>query len=162
IRLAQLHVWRSPGPGQMVDLETVRSTVLDAHRTFRMINIAIDPWQGVDLTQGIRKRGVACELVPFTKHNLMSMATLTLEAFRLRKIELFECDQLKSHLEQLRVRDSEQGVRLDSPQGKSDHGDCATSLALACHAARGIQSYVAPQFHGTLITSADPGGDYGR
>jgi hypothetical protein len=99
------------------------------------------------------KAYVPVEPVPFVPSNLQGMATATLEAFTGRQIDLYRHDQLIADLQGLRLEEKGYGTRLASPRGPSGHGDCATALALALHAARGYRNYRPPIIDGPLICS---------
>jgi hypothetical protein len=152
MRLAWVGVWR-PRQGLRVDLGQVEQAILDVHQRFRLARLAVDPWQAELLMTRLSKAYIPVEPVPFVPSNLQGMATATLEAFTGRQIDLYRHEQLIADLQGLRLEEKGYGTRLASPRGPAGHGDCATALALALHAARPYLNYRPPMIEGPLICS---------
>ena len=98
--------------------------------------MSIDPHQAEHLAQRLERAGVPVALTAFTPANLQGMATSLLEAFGDRQMDLYPHEQLLADLRALRVAERYDGYRLESPRGPGGHGDTATALSLAMHAAR--------------------------
>lgn len=146
LRVARVELWRPEGG--KVDLGVVERALLDLHRRFSPV-VAFDPWQAEYLAQRLADAGVPTVPVPFVPGNLASMAQETIGALVERRIELYPHGQLLEDLRRLRVVEKGYGVRLQSPRGPAGHGDAATALAIALHAARGIESGV--ELEGELV-----------
>ena len=152
MRLAWVGLWR-PSQGLRVDLGQVEQAILEVHQRFHLARLAADPWQAEYLITRLAKALVPVEPVPFVPSNLQGMATATLEAFTGRQLDLYHHEQLIADLQGLRLEEKGYGTRLASPRGPAGHGDCATALALALHAARAYQNYRPPMIDGPLICS---------
>jgi hypothetical protein len=132
-RLADVRVWR-PSGGR-VDLADVEQSILELYSRFRFV-LSIDPWQAEYLSSRLGKAGLPVELVPFVPSTLQQMATVTIEAFTNRAIDLYDHPGLLSDLRSLRVEEKQYGIRLSSPRGPGGHGDIAVGLALSLVAAK--------------------------
>jgi hypothetical protein len=141
-----------PSHGTRVDLTQVEQAILNVHQHFRLARLAVDPYQADLVITRLSKAFVPVEPVHFVPTSLQGMATATLEAFTGRQIDLYRHDQLIADLQGLRLEEKGYGTRA-SPRGPSGHGDCATALALALHAARPYQNYRPSIIEGPLICS---------
>lgn len=144
IRLAHHKLWR-PTLGRKIDLLEVERHVLEVDQLFGLEFCAFDPWQAEHLAQTIEadsdrrrrnQRRVAysepfMREVPPVAANLRGQATLLIESFQDARLELFECEPLRSDLGKLRVEEKSYGVRLVSPRDGEGHGDTASAFALA-------------------------------
>lgn len=132
LQLAALHVWTPGVEGRgRVSLEEVEQTIIRAAARWRLATVAFDPWQAALLVERLGKQQVHTTPLNFTPNNLQLMATATLEAFRERRLALFDHDRLMHDLRQLRIEERGYGMRLTSPRGPDGHGDCATALSIA-------------------------------
>jgi hypothetical protein len=134
-RLASVQVWRPTG-GQKIDLSAVEEACVQANARYGLSSLCADPWQAEMLLQRLASRGVPAEGVPFVPAVLQTMATIVLEAFTERAIDLYDDPELLADLRGLRAVERQYGVRLESPRGPAGHGDSATGLALAMYGAR--------------------------
>ena len=71
----------------------------------------------------------------FSGQNLQHMASVVLETFSDRRIELYDDQQLLADLRRLRLIERSYEFRLDSPHTTDGHGDPATAFMLALLAA---------------------------
>ncbi len=144
IRLAHSAVWK-PTSATKVDLNQVESHILEMDRLFGLEACAFDPWQAELLAtrieaNALRRRRNARrrewakpfmrEIVP-SASNLREQASLTIEYFTDRKLELAECPALLTDLLKLRAEEKSYGIRLVSPRDETGHGDCFSAFALA-------------------------------
>jgi phage FluMu gp28-like protein len=93
--------------------------------------------------------------VPPTPSNLREQATLVIESFNDRRIQLYDCEPLRRDLHKLRVEEKSYGVRLTSPRDGDGHGDTFSAFALALligHEVAGDQPVAAGPFE----SGADP------
>jgi hypothetical protein len=93
------------------------------------------------LAERLSKQGVTTREVTFTPSNLQAMATVTIEAFSERAIELYDHDELLSDLRALRVVEKSYGWRLEPQRDGSGHGDRAIGLALGLLSAKELDQY---------------------
>lgn len=150
LKLASVRVWRPEG-GRRVDIESIERSIARLDRRYRFASVAYDPWQATYLAERLAKSGIPASEVPFSGPNLRAMCSSVLEAFRERNIDLYPDSDLLRDLRRLRVIERSYGVRLDSPRGPDGHGDAATALALAIHAASGVDERAAASIEGPLL-----------
>lgn len=147
IRLAFTRVWR-PRKGKKVDLQKVEDALLALHAAFNFKQFNFDPWQATHLASRLQSGGLGklvrgsnrkpalpmVEVAP-TGKNLQTMASVMLEAFNDRRLELYEDADLKRDLTRFRVEERSFGFRLTSPRDATGHGDLGTAFSLAMLAA---------------------------
>lgn len=144
IRLANHRLWR-PTLGQKIDLRDVEEHILELDREYNLETVAFDPWQAellaarLEAESSRRRRSQPNrawakawmrEVQP-TAANLREQATITLESFADRRLELFECEPLRRDLMKLRVEEKSYGCRLTSPRDDHGHGDSFSAFANA-------------------------------
>jgi phage terminase large subunit-like protein len=141
LKVVAVRIW-NPKSGR-VQLDDVQQEILALHRQFKLTRLAFDPWQCELMAQNLAKAGVYCAPISFTPTNLQSMAAATLEAFRERRIALFDHPELLADMRSMRVVEkSHGGYRLEWPRGvdgATHHGDAGQALALAIESARAIR-----------------------
>ena len=69
--------------------------------------------------------------VPPTAANLREQATLCIESFTDRRLQLYDCEPLRHDLLKLRVEEKSYGIRLTSPRDGEGHGDTFSAFSLA-------------------------------
>jgi hypothetical protein len=79
------------------------------------------------------------------------MASVLLDGFNQRQIDLYNHPQLLADLRALRVEEKSYGVRLTSPRGPNGHGDAATALAIALLIAKRFGGGGPTRINGPLI-----------
>jgi phage terminase large subunit-like protein len=149
IRLAQHRLWR-PTLGKKINLTEVEEYILALDAKYDLEFCGIDPWNAAHLAQRLehltehrrrtsaiyrpmRPRGQQAwmrEVVP-TAANLRQQATLTIESFQDRRLQLYPCEALKRDLHKLRVEEKSYGIRLVSPRDGEGHGDTFSAFANA-------------------------------
>jgi hypothetical protein len=135
IRLAHCVSWApDPNTGK-VDLEAVEAAVAAAHRRFHLASTGYDPFQAELMAQRLTRRGVPMREVTFTGANLNTMASVLLEVFRSRRIDLFPHDRLVADLRRLSIVEKSYGHRLEATRDVDGHADTATAFAIALPAA---------------------------
>jgi hypothetical protein len=145
IRLAQHKLWK-PIAGQKINLLEVEQYLLELDRIFRLEFCVYDPWQCEHLMQsleadtGRRRRNQRhfftqpwAREIPPTAANLRQQATLTIESFNDRRLQLFDCEPLRRDLHKLRVEETQSGnsFRLVSPRDGDGHGDSFSAFVLS-------------------------------
>jgi phage terminase large subunit-like protein len=137
LKLVAMRAW-SPKAGR-VELDDIEREILALHRVFKLTRLSFDPWQAEHLTQRLGRAGIFCDPVHFVPSNLQSMATVTLDAFRERTLQLFDHPELIADLKAMRVVEKSTGYRLEMAKGGTEHGDAAQALALALESSRAIR-----------------------
>lgn len=144
IRLAHNKLWR-PTLGKKIDLTEVEKHILALDEQYGLEFVAFDPWQMEHLAQrleadsGHRRRNQRRRFgsqpwlreIPPTGANLREQATLTIESFGDRRLQLYDCAPLRHDLLKLRVEEKSYGCRLVSPRDGEGHGDTFSAFALA-------------------------------
>jgi phage terminase large subunit-like protein len=134
IRLAHHKLWQ-PVPGRKIDLLEIERHLVELHNQFDLATIAYDPWQMEHLAQTLRAdlghRDV--REVPPTGQTLRDIASLVIESFTDRRVQLFECEPLRRDLKRLRVEERSGGTswRLTSPKDGDGHGDSFSAFSIA-------------------------------
>jgi hypothetical protein len=144
IRLANTKMWR-PTPGRKIDLREVHQHILALDEQYELEAVAFDPWQMEHLAQVLEadsdhlrrnQRRVfgsepwLREVTP-TASNLRAQASLVIECFTDRRLQLYPQEQLRRDLLKLRVEEKSYGIRLVSPRDATGHGDTFSAFALA-------------------------------
>lgn len=144
IRLAGAKLWR-PILGRKINLLDVERYILDLDEQFGLEFVAFDPWQAEHLSQtleadsGHRRRNARRvfggqpwmrEIAP-TGNNLRQQATLTIESFTDRRLQLYPFEPLRRDFLKLRVEEKSYGCRLTSPRDGDGHGDTFSAFSLA-------------------------------
>jgi phage terminase large subunit-like protein len=130
VRLAWIQNWKPPRGGQ-VDLQAVEEHILNTHSRMYLHKLLYDPHQAQHLAQRLRRRGVLCEEVPFVGAHLDRMATVLMECFRTRIIDLYGDKQLIKDLGRITIEEKPYGQRLTAVADADGHADTATALAIA-------------------------------
>ncbi len=141
IRVASVQSWK-PSRGGQVDLTAVESAIMEAHRSYRLLKMLYDPHQAQHMAQRVRRIcGLTCEEMNFVGANLDRMATVLMEVFRSRTIDMYEHPQLIRDLQRLVIEEKPYGQRLTAVSDADGHADTATALAIALPAAQRLAHY---------------------
>jgi phage terminase large subunit-like protein len=155
LRLADLRVWK-PKTGHRVSLEAVRTSILMAHRQFKLAAVAFDPYQGEHLAELLERAGVPVIRTPQTSVSLQEQATALVEAIQQRSIDIFPNDDVLADLKRLQIRDTGLKIRLVSPEATGDgagtgHGDVASALSFAVALAKNRFSLPMTSIRGKML-----------
>ncbi|BBO32382.1 terminase large subunit domain-containing protein [Lacipirellula parvula] len=180
IRLAHQKQWR-PTLGQKIDLIEVEQYILSLEKQYGLEFIGFDPWQAEHLAQtleadsGHRRRNSRrlygnqpwMREIPPVAANLRQQATLTIECFGDRRIQLYDCEPLRRDLNRLRVEEKSYGCRLTSPRDGDGHGDTFSAFALAllmAHEVAGVRPFQIRVLYNPTDNSPppDPWSDFDR
>jgi len=168
IRLAHNRLWR-PTLGKKINLLEVEQHLLDLDKQYSLESIGFDPWQMEHLAQRLeadtrhRRRNQRryfgnqpwMREVPPTSSNLRDIATLVIESFADRRLQLYECEPLRRDLLRLRVEEKSYGIRLTSPRDGDGHGDTFSAFANALLVAHELAGKK-PTVVAVACVSADP------
>jgi phage FluMu gp28-like protein len=128
--LDRLQVW-SGSRRRPVRIDDVKLWLLETHRSFRP-EVVLDPWQAVQLAQGLRERGVRVHEFAFSSQSVGRLAVTLHRLLRDRALALPDDPELLDELANVRLRETSPGVlRMDHDPGQ--HDDRAIALALAAH-----------------------------
>lgn len=136
VRVGQVLSWSPADNGGTVPLMEVRDTVGRLARQFSA-SLVYDPHQAALLVQELSKAGVWCVEVPFSAANLSLMAQTLLQAFRERRLELFDDARLLADLGKLSIEERGGfGYKLTAAADReTGHADRAFALAICLPAA---------------------------
>ena len=131
-----------------VDFGEVEDFIVQAHKRFRFA-LRLDPWQGLDLAQRLRARGIRADEFTFTAASKQRLAASLLSTVNSGNLALYEAEGLRDELLGLRlVQTSSGGWAFDHRSG--GHDDRAVALALMTVAALERLGGV-----GTMATASD-------
>lgn len=154
IRLANTKIWK-PSKGKKVDLQAVENFIRELHARFGFQQLNYDSWQAAHMASRLQSAGMGTLVfgraeqrksilpvveVPPTGKHLQAQATVLIEAFNARRVQLYDEPNLRRDLHRLRVEERPYGFRLVSPRDEHGHGDLASAFALALLAASEIAS----------------------
>ena len=143
---------------QPVNFEEVERTIVAAHRRYDF-TLHIDPWQGFDLAQRLRARGIAVEEVNFSPASKQRLAGTLLSTVNSGALALYDAEGLRDELLGLRLVQTSSGAwTFDHTRG--GHDDRAVALALMTVAALEAEQEPAAaaetQLSGVEAMYADP------
>ncbi len=119
VQLARVWAWGAVDGG-VVDLQAVRETVRQAHKTFRRLEVHYDPFQAALMAMDLQEAGVKMEEMTFTGQNLTKMASAVLEAFRGKQINLYDDKDLVRDLKRISIEEKSFGWKLAATRTKKD------------------------------------------
>ncbi len=128
VLLDRMQTWQG-SRRQPVDFGEVEEFVVEAHKRFGF-SLRLDPWQGLDLAQRLRKRGVSAEEFNFTATSKQRLAQTLLSTINAGHLRLYEAEGLRDELLGLRLVQSSSGAWGFDHKARG-HDDRATALALA-------------------------------
>lgn len=127
--LDRLGVWE-PTKGRTVELSEVQHWLEETSRIYLGARVVFDPYQAIQLSQGLRRAGVAAREFVFSATSVGRLAVGLHQLLRERRLSLPDDPQLLDELANVRLRETSPGVvRLDHDSDK--HDDRAVALALA-------------------------------
>lgn len=175
IRLATAKMWKPPKDGK-VDLMEIEKYILEVDAKLGLERVAYDPWQAEMLAQRLEiiskhgrrsgfnqhSSGPWLKEIPQTSSNLRDIASLVLESFADRRLQLYPYEPLRRDLIHLRVEERKQGggFRLVSPRDASGHGDCASAFCYALYAGHEEISKRGPPIVGCISEPSLSSPDY--
>jgi len=147
IRVASIQSWKPPRGGQ-VDLTAVERAIVQAHRQYNLQKLLFDPNQALLMAQRVRRNAfLICEEMSFVGANLDRMATVLMETFRSRIIDMFDHQQLIRDLKRLTIEEKSYGQKLTAVSDADGHADTATALAIALPEAQRLAHFGAYELH---------------
>lgn len=140
IRLVYTRRWQpNRHKGERVNLQDVENSLAALNGAFGFAQVAYDPWQAQHMAQRLALLELPMREVTSTSKNLQQIATVVIESFNDRRVELFDDADLRRDLRRLRVEErANNGFRLVSPRDETGHGDSATAFGYALLAASEI------------------------
>ena len=129
-----------------VDFGEVEDFIVQAHKRFRF-HLSADPWQGLDLMQRLRARGVRADEFTFTAASKQRLAGALLSTINSGNLLLYDAEGLRDELTGLRLVQTTAGAwAFDHKSG--GHDDRAVALALmtvaALERAGGVMRFSVP------------------
>lgn len=125
--LDRLETW-SGSRASPVDFDAVEDFIAAAHQRFG-IRLLADPWQGLQMMQRLRSRGVHATEYAFSQASKQRLAQTLLHSLNAGNLRLYEAEGLCDELLGLRLRQSASGAwSFDHSRG--GHDDRAVALAL--------------------------------
>ena len=132
VHLDRMQAW-SGSRRRPVDFAEVERFIIEAHKRFRY-SLRLDPWQGLDLAQRLRRAGIQTDEYNFSQASKQKLAATLLHSLNSGNLRLYEAEGLRDELLRLRLQQAASGAwSFDHKSGK--HDDRATALALMTVAA---------------------------
>jgi hypothetical protein len=125
--LDRLETWQGSRAAP-VDFGAVEDFIVEAHGRFGFRLLA-DPWQGLQLMQRLRARGVHATEYAFSQASKQRLAQTLLHSLNAGNLRLYEAEGLRDELLGLRLRQSASGA-WSFDHGRHGHDDRAVALAL--------------------------------
>ena len=100
--------------------------------------MAFDPYQAELLSQYLQRQGIRTHEVTFQASNLTKMASVLMESFRDRTIDLYNDQELLADFRRLRLVEKTWGLKLESARDETGHADAAISFCVALMVIREI------------------------
>jgi len=130
--LDRLEVWK-PSRLRPLDFAEVERFIVAAHNRYRF-TLRLDPWQGLDLAQRLRAKGIHAEEFTFTAASKQRLASTLLQSLNSGHLHLYEAEGLRDELLKLRLKQGTAGTfTFDHTSG--GHDDRAVAIALMAVAA---------------------------
>jgi hypothetical protein len=146
IRLAFTRLWR-PRKGTKINLQEIEDSLVTLHSLFNLKSLCFDPWQALHMAQRLQAAELGVDRKQLSKHampskvpmrevvqsgqNLQRIASIVIEAFADRRLELFDDPDLRRDCQRFRIEERPYGFRLTSPRDGQGHGDLGASFCLA-------------------------------
>jgi hypothetical protein len=132
--LDRMETWRGSRK-RPVDFAQVEEFVVMAHRRFGF-KLRLDPWQGLDMAQRLRARGVQVDEYTFSTSSKQRLAATLLSAINSGNLLMYDAEGLRDELLALRLVQTTAGAwAFDHARG--GHDDRAVALALVAVALLG-------------------------
>ena len=132
--LVNHRVWK-PAPGSTVDIEsTLEMALRQWHRDYRVARILADPYQAYRSIATLTAARLPIEECNQTPQTLHKMASTLSDLVTQRRLVLYPDPDVRAHLLNAAVVESERGLRLAKPTA-SRKIDLTVALAMACLAA---------------------------
>jgi phage terminase large subunit-like protein len=112
-----------------IDIKTIEDFIYDAHQRYNFSKIVVDPWQGIELIQNLKRKNLPIEEFPFSSSNVGKIAQNLYYLFHNKKIRIFNYILLVNELKTAQMVSKSYGYRVDTKTGK--HDDHVISLGLA-------------------------------
>jgi hypothetical protein len=127
VRLDRLQVWQG-SRARPVEFAEVEEFIIAAHERFRF-KLRLDPWQGLDLAQRLRAKGIRAEEFTFSQGSKQRLAATLQSTLNTGRLRLYEAPGLRDELLGLRLVQSRSGLwSFDHQAG--GHDDRAVAIAL--------------------------------
>lgn len=132
VHLDRMQTWKG-SRRRPVDFEEVERYIVEAHRAFGF-DLQLDPWQGLDLAQRLRKQGIRASEFNFSQGSKQRLAATLLHSLNAGHLHLYEAEGLRDELTGLRLKQSKSGA-WSFDHSRRGHDDRAVALALMTVAA---------------------------
>jgi len=134
IRLVTYKVWK-PTQRKKMDLDaTVGNSLLELNKNFKIRGIYFDPYQLHMLMTNLKKEGLPCREVVQNQGTTIAYSQLLYELIRYRNIEFYPNEEMREHILNAQIKDSEKGFRMikGDSRNKIDLGIALAMAAYGC------------------------------
>jgi hypothetical protein len=152
VELDRMEVW-SGSRLRPVNLEVVEDYIAAAH-SYYGFRLRFDPWQSMDLSQRLQKRGIRADAYTFSETSKQRLAATLLQTLNAGHLRLYEAEGLREELIGLRVKQNPSG-HWSFDHTRRGHDDRAVALAMLTVAALENSTYGRAM---SLPSPFEPGG----
>lgn len=134
IRLVTYKVWK-PTQKKKMDLDsTVGNALLEFNKNFKIVGIYYDPYQLHMMMTNLKKEGLPCREVTQSQATTIAYSQLLYELIRYRNIEFYPNEEMREHILNAQIKDSEKGFRMikGNSLNKIDLGIALAMAAYGC------------------------------
>lgn len=132
VQLDRMETWQGSRL-RPVNFEEVERYIVLSHGAYGF-DLRLDPWQGLDLAQRLRKQGIRATEFNFNQASKQRLAATLLHSLNAGHLKLYEADGLRRELLGLRLKQSSSGA-WSFDHTRRGHDDRAVALALMTVAA---------------------------
>lgn len=129
-------IWK-PSPGDPVDIDsTVEAELRKIYNEHKFIisSIVYDPTHLLSTMARLSNEGLPCRTYDQTSSNMISASENLYGLLKNRKLEAYEDQDLRRHIQMSVAEQSARGFRIvKTKTSKRHHIDAAIALAMACH-----------------------------
>ncbi len=140
LRLAHVQTWDPARYGGVVPLSQVEADILRIARDAKLLGIAYDPFEAALLAERLAARGIVMFRYPWTPPSKQKMALYATEAFRHRRVDLYDEQELLRDLRRTQVVERAGRVTFELPRDDQGHGDAAAAFLMGLCWARGTRA----------------------
>ena len=134
IRLIRYQVWK-PSKTHKMDLSaTIGNSLRALNKNFKIRIISYDPYQLHSLMTDLKNEGLLVQELSQTQGNTIAFSQLLYELIHYGNLELYPSQEMREHIMNAEIKDSEKGFRIIKGTQKRNKVDLAIALGMASYA----------------------------
>lgn len=134
LRLVYWKAWEPSSTTREVNLMDVEEACIAVYKMFEVKRIFYDPFQAVLLSQRLKRLGINCKEMTFSKpSNLIAMASAFVQAMDAKKLICYDDEdgRLRRDFGRFEIVEKSYGFRLESVSDEFGHADVGTAVVIA-------------------------------